>query len=208
MHDRGSSAKLHSVTDSATIPRAGRSRRDAIIAAAQRLSISCGYSGFTVEDLASAVGVSRRTLFNHVSSKEEAVLGVLPVLTADQADTLRSGGPTGDLFEDLLSTTLQCLRADEGNLEDWQQLHHVIERNPELVVRVKTHVDELAEEIVTHLSTRDGVDPTRARMALTLVAGIVQRSVEEIITDPTSGPLQQRIQTNLTLAREILTARA
>ena len=142
-----------------------------------------------------------------VSSKEEAVLGVLPVLTADQAETLRSGGPTGDLFEDLLVTTLQCLRSDEGDLEDWQQLHHVIERNPELVVRVKTHVDELAEEIVTHLSTRDGVDPTRARMALTLVAGIVQRSVEEIITDPTSGPLQQRIQTNLTLAREILTAR-
>ncbi|WP_068266044.1 TetR/AcrR family transcriptional regulator [Janibacter limosus] len=195
------------MTDSATIPRVGRSRRAAIIAAAQRLSISCGYSGFTVEDLASAVGVSRRTLFNHVSSKEEAVLGVLPVLTADQAETLRSGGPTGDLFEDLLVTTLQCLRSDEGDFEDWQQLHHVIERNPELVVRVKTHVDELAEEIVTHLSTRDGVDPTRARMALTLVAGIVQRSVEEIITDPTSGPLQQRIQTNLTLAREILTAR-
>ena len=45
-------------------------------------------------------------------------------------------------------------------------------------------------------------------MALNLVAGIVQRSVEEIITDPASGPLRQRIQANLTLAREILTARA
>lgn len=211
MHWRPDSAKLHFVTNSATTPsaapRAGGSRRQAIVAAAQRLSISCGYSGFTVEDLASAVGVSRRTLFNHVTSKEEAVLGVLPVLTDEQAETLRSGGPTGDLFEDLLITTLQCLRADEGNLDDWQQLHHVIERNPELFVRVKTHVDELAEEIVTHLSTRDGVDPTRARMALTLVGGIVQRSVEEMIADPTSGPLQHRIQANLTLAREILTAR-
>lgn len=49
--------------------RAG-SRRSAIIAAAQRLAVDCGYSGFTVEDLARAVGVSRRTLFNHVSSKE------------------------------------------------------------------------------------------------------------------------------------------
>lgn len=198
----------NSATTPSAAPRAGGSRRQAIVAAAQRLSISCGYSGFTVEDLASAVGVSRRTLFNHVTSKEEAVLGVLPVLTADQAETLRSGGPTGDLFEDLLITTLQCLRADEDNLEDWQQLHHVIERNPELVIRVKAHVDELAEEIVAHLSTRDGVDPTRARMALNLVAGIVQRSVEEIITDPASGPLRQRIQANLTLAREILTARA
>ena len=57
-------------------------RRAAIIAAAQRLSVNCGYSGFTIDDLAEAVGVSRRTLFNHVSSKEEAVLGALPVTSS------------------------------------------------------------------------------------------------------------------------------
>ena len=42
----------------------------AIVTAAQRLAVDCGYAGFTVEDLARAVGASRRTLFNHVSSKE------------------------------------------------------------------------------------------------------------------------------------------
>ena len=83
------------MTESATT-RAG-SRRSAIITAAQRLAVDCGYAGFTVEDLARAVGVSRRTLFNHVSSKEEAVLGMLPVLTDEQAATLRPGGPTGHL---------------------------------------------------------------------------------------------------------------
>ena len=60
-------------------------REPAHVAAAQRLAVDCGYAGFTVEDLARAVGVSRRTLFNHVSSKEEAVLGMLPVLTDEQA---------------------------------------------------------------------------------------------------------------------------
>lgn len=205
MHFGDQSATLHFVTESA-ITRRG-SRREAIIAAAQRLSISCGYTGFTVEDLAAAVGVSRRTLFNHVTSKEEAVLGVLPVVTDAQAQTLRSGGPTGDLFEDLLETTLQCLRADEDDLEDWQRLHDVIERNPELILRVKAHVEELYELIVEHLSARDGVDPDRARLALTLVGGLVQRSVEECIADPSKGPLRPRIHTNLALAREILTAR-
>ena len=97
--------------------RAG-SRRSAIIAAAQRLAVDCGYSGFTVEDLARAVGVSRRTLFNHISSKEEAVLGMLPELTDEQAQTLRDGGPTGHLVDDVLAVTLDCLHADDGTPAD------------------------------------------------------------------------------------------
>lgn len=166
--------------------------------------MKCGYSGFTVDDLARAVGVSRRTLFNHVTSKEEAVLGVLPVLTDEQASTLREGGPTGDLFEDLLTTTESCLDASGGRPQDWQRMHDVIERNPELFLRVNTHVEELADHIVDELTAREGVDPTRARMALVIVGGIVKRSVEECIAEPDLGPLNERIRANLALTRDLL----
>ncbi|QOK22529.1 TetR/AcrR family transcriptional regulator [Janibacter indicus] len=186
------------MTESATT-RAD-SRRSAIITAAQRLAVDCGYAGFTVEDLARAVGVSRRTLFNHVSSKEEAVLGLLPVLTDEQAATLRSGGPTGHLVDDVLTVVLDCLHADDGTPADFEQLHDVIERNPELFVRVKTHV----EELVTHLSARDDADDSRSRMALAIVGGIVQHSVVQCIATPSLGPLSDRARANLTTAREIL----
>ena len=194
------------MTDSAT-GRAG-SRRSAIIAAAQRLAVDCGYSGFTVEDLARAVGVSRRTLFNHVSSKEEAVLGMLPELTDEQAQTLRDGGPTGHLVDDVLAVTLDCLHADDGTPADFQQLHDVIERNPDLFVRVKAHVEDLSERLVTHLSEREGVDDTRARMALAIVGGVIQHSVVQCIATPTLGPLSARARTNLTIARGILADQA
>lgn len=190
------------MTNSATPGRG--SRRTSIVSCAQDLAIRCGYSGFTVDDLARAVGVSRRTLFNHVTSKEEAVLGVLPALTDEQARTLSEGGPTGDLFEDLLTTTVDCLDVDGGGLDDWQRLHDVIERNPELFLRVDAHLGELTEHIVDQLTTRDGVDRARGRMALVLVGGIVKHSVEECIADPDLGPLHERIRSNLTLARDVL----
>ena len=186
------------MTKSAIAPRGDR--RTTIISCAQQLAVKCGYSGFTFDDLAQAVGVSRRTLFNHVSSKEEAVLGLLPVLTDEQAATLRSGGPTGHLVDDVLTVVLDCLHADDGTPADFEQLHDVIERNPELFVRVKTHV----EELVTHLSARDDADDSRSRMALAIVGGIVQHSVVQCIATPSLGPLSDRARANLTTAREIL----
>lgn len=47
--------------------------RRAIVDAAARLARERGISGFTVNDLAEAAGVSRRTIFNHFTGVEEAV---------------------------------------------------------------------------------------------------------------------------------------
>lgn len=182
-------------------------RRPAIIAAAQRLAVSCGYSGFTFDDLAEAVGVSRRTLFNHVSSKEEAVLGVLPAITDAQVETLRDGGPTGRIVEDLLTTIVDSLGADGGTVEDWQRLHDVVQRNPELLARVQSYVDEVGTHLVSHLAQRTGVDEDVAWMGLTIAGGIVGRSVRDCIDDPTRGPLHARVQHNLALSREVLAPR-
>lgn len=192
---------MHSVSKSATL----KDRRATIVAAAQRLSVSCGYAGFTFDDLAEAVGCSRRTLFNHVASKEEAVLGALPVLTDEQATTLRNGGPTGDLLEDLVMTVVECLGGQGGTVEDLRRLSEIVERNPDLMTRVHTHVDELTSEIVTHLTVREGVDRDLAWVALTIVGSIAGRAVHDCIEDPDRGPLDERIRTNLDLAQELLT---
>lgn len=49
--------------------------RRAIVVAAAALARERGLSGFTVNDLAKEAGVSRRTIFNHFSGTEDAVLG-------------------------------------------------------------------------------------------------------------------------------------
>ena len=46
-----------------------------ISACSQLLADERGFDGFTMEDLADAAGVSRRTLFNYFPGKADAVLG-------------------------------------------------------------------------------------------------------------------------------------
>lgn len=198
-------------------------RRQAIIAAAQRLAVKRGYSGFTIDDLAAAVGCSRRTLFNHVSSKEEAVLGMLPVITDEQLATLRAGGPTGDLVEDLVLTAIESLGGDDATAEDWQQLQDVTRRNPELLARVQDHVEGLGLSLVTHLAARDGVSEEQAKVVFTVVGGLIGRAVQDLIDAPAGGGpfeapaagglrtsgtagggLTARVHHNLALAREVL----
>lgn len=195
---------MHSVTKSATSTRGDR--RAAIISCAQQLAVKSGYTGFTFDDLAQAVGVSRRTLFNHVSSKEEAVLGVLPEVTDEQVEVLSAGGPTGRLVDDLLLTILDSLGTSEESIEDWQQLHDVVLRNPELLARIQSFVDDLSGRLVTHLARRADADRDSAWMALTIAGGVVGRSVRDCIDDPTPGPLRSRVAHNLDLTRELLAA--
>lgn len=46
-----------------------------IVRSARRLADQHGVDGFTLDDLAEAAGVSRRTLFNYFPTKYDAVLG-------------------------------------------------------------------------------------------------------------------------------------
>ena len=92
------------------------------------------------------------------------------------------------------------------NEEDLQRLHDVVLRNPELLMRIQSFVDDLGERLVTHLAQRPGTDRDEAWMALTLAGGVVGRSIRDCIDDPTLGPLRSRVEHNLTLARELLTA--
>ena len=69
--------------------------------AALNLVTENGYDGFTMEELAHEVGVSRRTLFNYIKDKESAVLG--PEMSEEvenQFQNFAAGLPTGSLRED------------------------------------------------------------------------------------------------------------
>ena len=65
----------------------------------ERLADDRGFDGFTMDELAAAAAVSRRTLFNHVSGKLEAVLGPPAAqLLPHRGGAVRTGhqAPPGD----------------------------------------------------------------------------------------------------------------
>lgn len=58
-------------------------RRQAIVTAARRLATSSGATGFTVDEVAAAAGVSRRTVFNQFATFEGLLIGVCEEILAD-----------------------------------------------------------------------------------------------------------------------------
>ncbi|RYJ06280.1 MAG: TetR family transcriptional regulator, partial [Actinomycetales bacterium] len=106
---------MHYVTESATSLRELKKVETAhrITLCAQRLTDEHGLDGFTMDDLAEASEVSRRTLFNYFPSKADAVLGAHPDLPDDVLATFRAGGPPGDVVDDVAVRTTGAERRED-----------------------------------------------------------------------------------------------
>src|ERR1700739_1607386 len=67
------------------ISKARGGSREAIVGAAQRLVLERGFGAVSMDDLAAAAGVARRTLYNQFASKEEIFREML-VRVSDQLE--------------------------------------------------------------------------------------------------------------------------
>lgn len=70
-----------------------RIREEAIIEAARELFVRHGYDAMSMDDVASRVGVSKATLYNHFASKEELVIEVIIAAIRQGEATLASLSP-------------------------------------------------------------------------------------------------------------------
>jgi len=63
--------------------RQSREKRRAILSAGQNLFLTNGYSTTSMDDLAEAAGVSKRTVYNHFASKEELFCAIIQDLCSE-----------------------------------------------------------------------------------------------------------------------------
>ena len=86
-----------------TISKARQSgSREAIVDAAERLFLEKGFGSVSMEDLADAAGVARRTLYNQFASKEELFREMLLRVSHQLEDALPPGIETQGNAEDVL----------------------------------------------------------------------------------------------------------
>lgn len=191
------------MAQSATVRRQSTLRR--ITVAAQELAIDRGYDGFTLDDLAAAVGVSRRTLFNHVSGKEEAVVGVRPDFDPVLVERFRAGGPTGDLFDDLLHLIVELLDREGASREDAGRFHRLLETNPQLTQRVHRELERVCTEAVEMASDRPGEgDRQRAGVVVVVLGALVAHAMNEYLRADDSVTLVDHLRTAARTARQLL----
>ena len=87
--------------DAGAKPRRGGSR-EAIVEAAERLFLERGFGAVSMDELAEAAGVARRTLYNQFSSKEEIFREMLQIVSGQLEAAFPPGVETQGDVQDVL----------------------------------------------------------------------------------------------------------
>ena len=93
------------------IPKPRGGSREAIVGAAQRLFLERGFGAVSMDELASAAGVARRTVYNQFTSKEEIFREMLLRVSAQLETALPPGIETQGDVEDVLRLVARMILA-------------------------------------------------------------------------------------------------
>ena len=199
---------MHSVMESATVGRQAKRQQTLhrISRCAQRLTVERGLDGYTMEDLAEAAEVSRRTLFNYYPSKMDAVLGPVPDLGTEDTATFTSGGPHGDLFADLGELAAVLLDDHAVDRESVRLGHELCTRDPRVLGASMERFELVTQDFVELVLAREGSEfgVDRARLLLKLVITVFEYAMVVFVED-TDGDrdLFQIFTEQLRTAREL-----
>ncbi len=211
---------MHYVSESATTtvgvpPTKQALTRARIHRCALQLTQGRGLDGWTMEDLAGAAEVSRRTLFNYFSSKVDAVLGAVgsPVRRRDAVATgafaaFVAGGPTGDLVDDLAVLARPVLAGEDFDPQNVVLRRSVLTCSNRLIEAVHEHFEQTADDIVSLILQRegDGFGEDRAHLMVRLLVAVFDSAMRVYLAteDPTHADLVDIFVDQLHAAGELL----
>lgn len=176
-----------------------------IVAAARRLTVERGLDGFTMDDLAEATGVSRRTLFNHVAGKDDAALGPLPELPEEALATFVAGGPHGHLLEDVVALAVRVIDEVPETPEEVAAGRAALDASPRLHQLSARRLHELVESSVDLVAQREGAayDRERLDVAIALVIACVDLAMTRYLTGAHGDDLGQVLLETVATARDL-----
>lgn len=200
------------MSDSAESLRDQRKRETsrALTDAARRLTADRGFAGFTIEELCTEVGVSRRTFFNYFETKENAVFGFSAVEPRQEELEHHFEIGTGDLLDDFVALTIARFELFNP-IDDARALLALIEQEPKLI---KAAFEQLAKNerrdrdlILRRLGEHSG-DPDaemRAEVLVHAVAALMRLSMDQLLTHHSIDAFGDLVRHRLDAARSLFT---
>lgn len=162
-----------------------------------------GVDGWTMDELADAANVSRRTLFNYYACKVDAVLSGPPDIPDDALDAFHRGGPTGRVLDDLL-VLAEALMAESSDTILTKR--RVLAASPRLLAIERERFETIMQELGDHVLRREGAafGSTRARLLVHLLVSIFDASLHQLGELQDGRPLAELFDHNVRQARDLL----
>ncbi len=142
--------------------------------AGQRLFAEQGFDRTSVDEIAAAAGVSRRTFFHYFDSKEDVVLSRHDDFERALLEAIRTSPPKMPLLQVAEQAVIAALGSFDA--EEARLLERLKRDTPALRARDHGKYERLERSIAGALAERSGASPDdlRARLDAMLVAGILR----------------------------------
>lgn len=146
----------------------------ALAEAATDLFIRQGYAETSVDEIAEAAGVGRRTFFRYFPTKEDVFLAPALAEVADFADTLATAPDTGDPIADAAEGMRRSVEERLHHLDDSLRLYRSVRATPELRGAVRAFNLAFERCFADWYAQRTSTDPdgTDARVFATCAVGV------------------------------------
>jgi AcrR family transcriptional regulator len=140
----------------------------------QRLFAEQGFDRTTVDEIAAAAGVSRRTFFHYFDSKEDVVLSRKEDFESALLQAIRTAPPEMPLLEVAEQAVLSAMGSFDA--EEARLLERLKRDTPALRARDHGKYERLERSIAGALAERSGASPDdlRTRLDAMLVTGILR----------------------------------
>jgi AcrR family transcriptional regulator len=136
--------------------------RQAIVDAAERLFAERGFEATTIEDVAAVAQVTKKTVFNHFSTKEDLALdragGYRRALLSAIHDR-PAAATVLDAFRSLSHRQVRQLGVLRQHLRASGDVFSLIDSSPALQQRMATYQQELVSAVASQLHESLGADP-------------------------------------------------
>ncbi|MDX3661698.1 helix-turn-helix domain containing protein [Streptomyces sp. ID05-26A] len=146
--------------------------RRSLAGAALRLAVEHGLDGVTVEDIADAAGVSRRTFSNYFTSKEDAVLDADRERLRALVSLVEARPETEDAWQALRASTAELYRVRPLPDVEWMAQLRLLRRHPSLLARQAGDQVALERDLTAVLVRREPDEETARLMAATFLTTI------------------------------------
>ncbi|WP_214104581.1 TetR/AcrR family transcriptional regulator [Acrocarpospora catenulata] len=169
--------------------------RQAVHETALRLAVERGIDNVTIDEIAEAAGISRRSFSNYFTGKEDALIHPDGQQIRAIVDAVRTRPPGEPAWAAMRAVIRGIVREDEQTVQGWAIRTRLALQHPAiLAVQLGKHA-ALERDLAGVVAERDGVDPVRAQvLATAFLAGLriaLRRWIQEELTAHPADIIEQ-----------------